>query len=182
MIRTRVGYAGGTTRNPTYHDLGDHTETLQVEFDPTQVTYADLLEVFWGEHSPASRSWSRQYKAAVFYHSDEQERLALSTRDRKAVELGSKVHTEILPATTFTPAEDYHQKYYLRRHRGILREFKAMYPREGDVIASTAAARVNGYLAGHGSRHQFESEIDSLGVSPEARLVLRKAAGKNGRP
>jgi methionine-S-sulfoxide reductase len=181
VIRTRVGYAGGLKSHPTYHDLGDHTETLQVDFDPSRITYGALLDVFWAEHNPGSRSWSRQYMAAIFYHTDQQRQLALTTRDREAAKLGSKVYTEVLPASTFTQAEEYHQKYSLRGHRGILREFKAMYPQERDLIASTAVARANGYLAGHGTRQQLESEIDGLGLSPEARLALRKAVGRNGR-
>lgn len=120
--------------------------------------------------------------AAVFYHNDEQKRLALATRDRMASDLGSKVHTAVLPATTFTRAEDYHQKYSLQGHRGILREFQAMYPQAADLIESTAAARVNGYLAGYGNRQQLEHEVDRLGVSREARLTLLNVGGRDGRP
>jgi len=116
--------------------------------------------------------------AAIFYHTDRQRESALATRDRVAAKRGSRVHTEILPAATFTPAEDYHQKYYLRGHKGILREFKAMYPRDSDFTASTAAARVNGYVGGYGSRRQLETEIEDLGVSADARLALLKSVGR----
>ena len=68
MIRTRVGYAGGTTNNPTYRALGDHAETIQVDYDPTQISYEELLEAFWTSHSPTSRPWSRQYASIIFYH------------------------------------------------------------------------------------------------------------------
>ncbi|MDZ7761250.1 MAG: peptide-methionine (S)-S-oxide reductase [Desulfovermiculus sp.] len=68
MVRTRVGYSGGKKPNPTYHDLGDHTETLQVDYDPEAVSYPKLLEVFWESHSPEQSALSRQYMAAVFYH------------------------------------------------------------------------------------------------------------------
>ena len=82
MIRTRVGYAGGAKENPTYHNLGDHTETLQIDYDSSKISYEKLLELFWEEHDPTSRSWSRQYKAVVFYHDEEQKRLAIAGRDR----------------------------------------------------------------------------------------------------
>jgi methionine-S-sulfoxide reductase len=182
VIRTRVGYAGGTTPNPTYERIGDHTETLQIDFDPATIGYDELLEVFWAEHDPGSRPWSRQYMAAIFYHDDRQRDAAVASRERVAARRGIKVVTEVLPVAAFTLAEDYHQKYYLRGHRGILREFKAMYPRESDFVASTAAARANGYLSGYGNGRQLDSEIDALGLSAQAQTTLRKKVGRTGRP
>jgi len=105
----------GTKRNPTYHDLGDHSETVQIDFDPTRLSYEQLLDVFWKAHDSASRSWSRQYRAALFFHNEGQKRSAQESRDREAARIRGKVQTEILPAAEFYPAEDYHQKYYLRQ-------------------------------------------------------------------
>ena len=76
MIRTRVGYTGGTLENPTYHHLGDHTESVQVDYDPARIDYAALLDAFWQGHNPAASSFSRQYMAAVFYHDETQRQLA----------------------------------------------------------------------------------------------------------
>ena len=171
-MRTRVGYSGGTKKNPTYHDLGDHSETIEMDFDPTQISYEKLLEVFWQAHDPTSRSWSRQYKAAVFFHNDAQEKLAIETRDREAVTKKNKILTEILPFTGFYLAEGYHQKYYLRQKTELMREFAAMYSDDGDFINSTAAARVNGYVAGYGTYAMLLTEISSLGLSPEATKKL----------
>ena len=175
MIRTRVGYAGGAKENPTYHNLGDHTETLQVDYDPSKISYEKLLELFWEEHDPTGRSWSRQYKAVVFYHDEEQKRSALASRDRLAAKLGKTIHTEVLPFTHFYAAEDYHQKYRLRADRVLREEFAAFYPDEADLRESTAAARVNGYLDGWGTRAELEDEIDALGLSERARERLRAA-------
>jgi len=145
------------------------------------VTYAELLEVFWAAHNPTSRSWSRQYKTAVFYHNEEQKRLAAATRERVAAQVRSHVYTEVLPASTFTLAEGYHQKYYLRQHRELLRAFTTKFPEAEELVASTAVARVNGYLAGHGSAEQLAREIDGLGISPSGRLALQKSVGQRGR-
>ena len=79
-----MGYSGGSRKDPTYNSLGDHTETLEIDFDPARVSYKELLEVFWKNHSPRTASWSRQYMAAVFVHDDEQKRLAGESRDRVA--------------------------------------------------------------------------------------------------
>ena len=118
--------------------------------------------------------------SAVFYHNEEQKRLALATRDREAARRGSPVTTQILPATEFWLAEDYHQKYMLRRRSNLMREFQAMYPDEKDFVSSTAAARVNGYLGGNGSAAALEKELPSLGLSPGSSEALREAS-RRGR-
>jgi peptide-methionine (S)-S-oxide reductase len=151
--------------NPTYHSLGDHTETVQIDFDPTKVSYEKLLEVFWKSHSPGSRSWSRQYKAVVFFHNEEQKRLALESRDRLAAEIKGKIYTEVLPFSGFYLAEAYHQKYRLQQDGGLMREFRAIYPDAQDFVNSTAAARVNGYLGGYGTPEELQRELTTLGLS-----------------
>jgi peptide-methionine (S)-S-oxide reductase len=170
VLRTRVGYAGGQKKNPTYYSLGDHTETVQVDYDPGQISYAQLLAVFWATPNRCALDGDRQYMSAIFYHNDAQKKLALQTRDREAAKGG--VASEVLPATAFYVAEDYHQKYLLRQETSLMREFRAMYPDAKDFMNSTAAARVNGYLAGHGSEEMIRKEIDQLGLSPEARQML----------
>lgn len=161
MIRTRVGYTGGTRANPTYRALGDHSEAVEIDFDPTVVSYGDLLEIFWKSHDPGSRSPSRQYRSSIFYHGEEQRRLALESRNEKEAGIG-KVYTEILPATTFYPAEAYHQKYYLRQRLDLLRELQKIYPGEKDLVDSKAAALINSYLAGNGSCAATRSELKEL--------------------
>jgi peptide-methionine (S)-S-oxide reductase len=158
VIRTRVGYTGAEQLNPTYHELGGHSEALQVDFDPEVVSYGDLLAIFWKAHNPASEAWSAQYKAAIFYHDEEQQRLAVETSARVERELGQPVVTEILPASPFYRAEAYHQKYRLRRHAEWLRQLELVYPDPAAFTDSTAAARLNGHLAG------FEIAQDPRGL------------------
>jgi peptide-methionine (S)-S-oxide reductase len=172
VVRTRVGYTGGTKQNPTYYHLGDHTETVQVDYDPAQTSYERLLAVFWATHNSCAQSGVRQYMSAVFYHNEAQKMVALKTRDREQAKRGVRIATEILPATVFYVAEDYHQKYLLRSETSLMTEFRAMYPDTKDFTNSTAAARVNGYLGGHGSKEMVDKEIDKLGLSPEARQTL----------
>jgi methionine-S-sulfoxide reductase len=174
VIRTRVGYSGGTQKDPTYHNLGDHSETVQMDFDPTRLSYEELLEIFWNSHSPESRSWSTQYKIALFYHNEEQKRLALESRGRVAERMKGKVRTEILPATEFYLAENYHQKYYLQLSPVLMRDFRAIYPNSSDFINSTAAARVNGYIGGYGSKADFQANLGLLGLSPEGSKRLQE--------
>jgi len=169
-----VGYAGGTTADPTYRTIGDHSETVQIDFDPSHLTYADLLATFWASHRPTSPAFSRQYASIIFVHDEEQQTAAEESKRAAAVRLG-RVYTDIVPFERFYLAEDYHQKYRLRNSARLYREFRSFYPAAADFRESTAAARVNGYLDGWGSREELEAEIESFGLSAEGEAVLRKA-------
>ena len=172
MVRTRVGYAGGRQPNPTYHHMGDHTETVQVDFDPQRISYTDLLEVFWRSHKPTSRSSSFQYMRAVFYHDEQQRKLALESKAALERQLGETVQTAVVPLRSFTVAEDYHQKYILKQNYVLKAEMTGIYPHHGDFVDSTAVARLNGYAGGHGTVEQLAREIDRLGLSEAGRRAL----------
>ena len=183
MVRTRVGYAGGTKPHPTYRNLGDHTETVEVDYDPTQISYGDLLEVFWASHHAGSAPWSRQYMNVIFYHNDEQKRLAEESKARVAAKTGSPVQTAILPATPFTLAEDYHQKYYLKMAPLLFQDISRYYPNSQDLVASKAAARLNGYVGGFGSLARLKEELPELGLSAgTGQQLLAAVATQPGHP
>jgi peptide-methionine (S)-S-oxide reductase len=126
VLDAAVGYTGGHTENPTYKDVctdrTGHAEVVQVTFDPAQVSYEKLLEVFWEEHDPTQVNrqgpdFGKQYRSAIFFHSPEQE--AIAKKSKAALEASGKfrrpIATEITPATTFYRAEDYHQRYLEKR-------------------------------------------------------------------
>jgi hypothetical protein len=152
--------------------MGDHTETLQLDYDPDRISYEELLAVFWESHNPGRKTWRPQYKAAVFYHDEGQRELAVKTRDRLAAGLGGAIHTEILPYTGFTLAEDYHQKYYLQGASTFREDLARYYPTAEQLVDSTAAARINGYLGGYGHMADLLRTVDSLGLSVEVRKRL----------
>jgi peptide-methionine (S)-S-oxide reductase len=161
VIRTRVGYAGGTTENPTYHNLGDHTETIQIDYDPTQISYEQLLDIYWDSHNPTVQPWSRQYMSIVFYHGSEQRELAMERKQREEASSGRRVYTEVIPFSKFHLAEDYHQKYYLQQVPELMEELAAIYPNFADFIDSTAAARINGYVGGHVTFQKLQEQLNS---------------------
>jgi peptide-methionine (S)-S-oxide reductase len=154
--------------------LGDHTETIQIDYDPSVISYENVLGIFWASHNPDAPSWSRQYMSIIFFHNDEQKRLATVSRDLQAAKTKGRIFTEIFPLTEFYLAEDYHQKYRLRLERDLMRELRAMYPEEEDFLNSTAAARINGYLGGYGTLEDLMEELPGFGLSPEAGKKLIK--------
>jgi len=144
VVRTRVGYAGGTHSNPTYHDLGDHSEAIQVEYDPTVVSFADLLDVAVANHDPRRQPRKRQYQSVLFFESND-ERDAIETR---LAEIPVTVETRVEPLDTFSLAEDYHQKYNLRSDAARLAAFEDAGYGDPAIRDSPAAARLNAAVAG----------------------------------
>ncbi|MHB1947538.1 MAG: peptide-methionine (S)-S-oxide reductase MsrA [Gammaproteobacteria bacterium] len=126
VISTRVGYIGGHTKNPTYQDVCSdetgHAEAVEIEYDPEKISYHDLLTLFWNNHNPTTLNRQgpdvgSQYRSAIFFHSDEQEKLAKESKEKleKEKKFSQPVTTQILAAGEFYPAEDYHQKYLAKR-------------------------------------------------------------------
>jgi peptide-methionine (S)-S-oxide reductase len=126
VISATSGYAGGTTEDPTYEDVCSHqtghAEVVEVEFDPSQVTYEQLLDIFWSNHDPTTHNRQgpdigSQYRSVVFYHSPEQKTAAEAKKDEldKSGRFRRPIVTQIEPAPAFYRAEEYHQQY-LRKH------------------------------------------------------------------
>jgi peptide-methionine (S)-S-oxide reductase len=128
VASTAVGYMGGTLSNPTYEDVctdkTGHAEVVQVEYDPAQVSYEQLLDLFWQIHDPTTMNRQgpdigTQYRSVVFYHTPEQ-KAAAEARKEAVQQRGSfrkPIVTQIVPASTFWRAEEYHQKYLLKHGR-----------------------------------------------------------------
>jgi peptide-methionine (S)-S-oxide reductase len=126
VVSTTSGYTGGSVENPTYYQVSagstGHVESVQVTYDPSQTSYETLLEVFWKNVDPVDNQGqfcdkSSQYRSAIFAHNEQQQSLA--TASKQAIGnldqfQNTAIATEILPAQTFYPAEDYHQDYYLK--------------------------------------------------------------------
>ena len=129
VTKTTVGYTGGDTLSPTYEDVcsneSGHAEVVQIEYDPAVVGYDALLDVFWSNHNPTTLNRQgpdigTQYRSVIFFHDENQK--AAAERSRAALDSSGKwnkpIITEIVPAVTFYPAEDYHQQYLAKRGLG----------------------------------------------------------------
>jgi len=118
-----TGYAGGEKENPSYEEVSSgqtgHVEAVQIEYDRKEVSYEELLEVFWHTHNPTEANRQGpdagpQYQAAIFYHDEEQRTLAEESKNKIAGELNQPIMTQILPFKNFFPAEEHHQDYFAK--------------------------------------------------------------------
>ncbi len=141
--------------DPTYRRLGDHSEALQVDFDSTIISFERLLQEFWQEHDPCGASWSTQYKAVLFYGSEAQRRAAQASAEAVAAATGRSIMTEVVALDRFWPAEDYHQKYALRRNAELTENLLRLLGSEAELRDSVLATKLNAYCAG---------EIDLAGL------------------
>jgi peptide-methionine (S)-S-oxide reductase len=124
VTKTRVGYTGGHTENPTYEDVCSHTtghaEVVEVTYDDERLSYGDLLRVFWDKHDPTQlnrQGWDigDQYRSAIFFHDAEQQEEATRSKAQQQGRYTRPVVTQVEPAQTFYEAEDYHQQYLEKR-------------------------------------------------------------------
>ena len=120
VTKTTVGYMGGNTKNPTYEqvctDKTGHAEVIQIEYDEKQVTYEELMELFWDIHDPTQLNRQgpdigKQYRSVIFYHTDLQKKQAEVSKKENQKKFEKKIATDIIPSVEFYPAEEYHQKY-----------------------------------------------------------------------
>ena len=130
ITKTTVGYMGGNLKNPTYKDVctdkTGHAEAVQVTYDPSIVSYEDLLEIFWNIHNPTTlnrQGWDvgTQYRSVVFYHNEDQKKKAIELKEKldKSGKYKKSIVTEIVPIKEFYRAEDYHQRYYEKHNKSV---------------------------------------------------------------
>ncbi len=130
VVNAKVGYTGGKTKNPTYEmvcsDSTGHAEAVDVEYDPSKVSYDGLLDVFWGIHDPTQLNRQgpdvgTQYRSAIFYHNEKQKKAATASKNKleKSGKYKKPIMTQIVPVSDFYKAEEYHQKYFEKK--GALR-------------------------------------------------------------
>lgn len=182
MVRTRIGYCGGSTPNPTYRSISDYTETVQLEFDPKVITYEELLTEFWDGHNPF-RPASTQYASRIFTHGLEQAAAVEKSKAAfEAANSGRKVATAISECGDFYSGEHYHHKYYLQQNAELtaaLCSFDGIRSVTGDVDAfadSALLTKINGFYGGNGSRSQMDAYLAEKAVPAELADVIKRSA------
>ncbi|CAM4401196.1 peptide-methionine (S)-S-oxide reductase MsrA [Paenibacillus tarimensis] len=176
VLRTSTGYAGGSAPAPTYKQMGDHSEMVEVEYDPAVIALDELLNVFWSHHKPVNINGYKglQYRSLLLYRDEEQRRAMLKIKALREREIG-ELATDIQPYEHFYRAEDKHQKYYLKRYPDAVAKLEQLYPSPGKMIDSTLAARLNGIAKGYSGMERLRSEISGWPLEPAVRnMVLRQ--------
>ena len=143
-----------------------------MDYDPTVISYEQLLSAFWNSHDATYPTYTAQYRSAIFYTTEQQKKLASEALQAEEARIGKKIYTDIEPFSDFYIAEDYHQKYYLRNTIGVAKDLHAIYPDPADFRDSTAAARLNGYIGGYGDAETLNKNLDSLGLSESGKTTL----------
>lgn len=129
VVSTEVGFMGGTIKNPTYGQVcrgnSGHIEVVKIDYDPEIISYDELLDLFWNNHNPTTpnkQGWDvgEQYSSSIFYFDDEQKLIAEKSLEKMQEHTDSKIVTIIKKAGSFYPAEEYHQKYFMKKNNSIL--------------------------------------------------------------
>jgi len=172
VIRTRVGYAGGSLsgETPTYTQMGDYTEAVEIEYDPQVTSFEQLLDVFWKHHDPTAPNIT-QYMSAIFYNDEQQEKAAKLSMEQESKKRDVPLTTKIVPGERFYVAEDFHQKYFLLKYPKVLKDLELEF--SSRMVRSFIATRLNGYLGGYGTPKDFEAEVNQLGLPNNVEQFVR---------
>ncbi|KAI5721293.1 hypothetical protein M8J77_018753 [Diaphorina citri] len=149
---------------------GDHTEVTQVDYDPSVISYKEILRIFWKHHDPTVQM-KTQYRSMILHVNPEDKEVAEKSLAEEKTKHRKPITTLVVPFKRFYDAEDYHQKYRLRQHSEL--QPKLNFKSEDCYKTSHLAARLNGYVVGFGGIKQFEEEADQLGLSEDVKNYVR---------
>lgn len=171
VIHTCTGYAGGTTAAPTYREMGDHTEVVQLTFNPQLLSFEEIVKRFWDSHNPVNINdyKGNQYRSLLMVHNDRQS-AAIQHMIEQWRELGqSEPATAIIPYSVFYRAEDRHQKYYLQRYPDAMEKLGMLFSTQAELLGSTLAARLNGLAKGYTNLAIVIKELEQWDMDSSAR-------------
>ncbi|WP_434303156.1 peptide-methionine (S)-S-oxide reductase [Clostridium botulinum] len=172
VIKTYVGYTGGSTLFPTYNSIGNHLETVEIYYDSSKIAFEDLLMVFEKNHNYTTRPNLLQYNSAILYNNENEKELCLNWKKSKEEELTKEVLTKISPIEKFYYAEFYHQKYYVQLEPVIMSNLRSKFSTGNDLISSPLCHKLNAYLAGYSSLKNLNKEIKDFNLSKDAKNRL----------
>ncbi len=158
--------------------MGDHTEVIQIDFDPQTITYSQMLAHFWSAHSPWHPMRGMQYRNVLLVENESQKQTAEASKAALEAKENRLVQTRIETLGHFTRAENYHQKYALRRHTEMAREYLDALGDGDSFTDSTATMRLNAYLAGYGDLEQIAKDTPHLGLSQKNERAFRSQTSR----
>jgi len=170
VMTSCVGYTGGITKQPTYRNMGDHTETVEITYNPNTITYEELLQFFWKNHNPFTKN-RRQYMSAIFCYGEEQLTKAKLSMVEIQKQYSQPICTVIQLAKEFYIAEDYHQKYLLRKHPTLLKSLKLS---PEDIVSSYAASKLNAFINNDSTNEHFLEVCQDLSLSEDQITYIKR--------
>lgn len=179
VVRTTVGFAGGTAADPEYASIGGHAEAVRIEYDPSRIHYGALLDRFWTAVDPALTPAKRRYQPLLAPQTNAQAEQARASRTAAVERHAGAQRVEIVEGSSFHPAASHHQKYKLRRYDDVMAAFRAMLPGDEAVARSPAATLANGYAGGHRDPSRLADDQEQLGLPDDAIETLRAAARRH---
>lgn len=165
VIRTRVGYTGGKSTMPSYDDLGNHIEVIEVDYNPAVITYEGLVKAYFEYYDATVRPYSQRVKSVVFYRTNKEKRIASNIKAQVSKQVNQALFTEIDPVDVFYLAESEHQLSYLKKETSLYGEITQIFPDEELQLLSVLASKLNGIIAGFGSEEQVLLVLKDSGLS-----------------
>jgi peptide-methionine (S)-S-oxide reductase len=174
ITRTRTGFAGGTTDNPHTRHAGDHTEVVDIEFDPEIVSLETILNVFWSSHNPVNINNYRErlYQSLVLYRDPAQREVIQAVMKSREERGNGMPDTEVASYAGFYPSEARNQKFYLKRFPDAIAKLKTLFAADEELADSMLAARLNGLAKGYTNMEKIIEEIRTWPISAEEQEAI----------
>lgn len=171
VLRTRVGYSGGKSPNPSYEVVDLHTEVVEIDYDPEVISYGELIDIFFSSHNETLRPYDQRVKSLIFYRNDEEYGVAKSKLDaiRAKTPDDESVYTELKSFEIFYLAEPEHQNRSLKLETSLYHELEDIFGSDDQMLLSILVSKLNGYIYGYGTLEGALELLDLSGLSEQSK-------------
>lgn len=180
VLRTRVGYAGGNSTNPSYDNLGNHVEVFEVDYDPEILSYATMVELYFTTYDATARPFSQRVASVIYYRNKDEQVIAEQIKSSLEAASEEGIFTILRPIDTFYLAEEKHQLSYLKQEVSLYAELQVMFDEEDQLLLSILASKLNGFIAGYGHEEDFEHVLSKSSLSQASLDRLRTIRSNQG--
>ncbi len=178
VLRTRTGYAGGRSTDPSYKNLEWHTEVVEIDYDPAVISYEDLVALFFAFHDENLRPYDQRVKSLIFFRSEAEETHARQAISRQREVTGKPVFTEAKEMDVFYLAEPEHQNRTVKREVSLYGELTEIFETDDRLQQSILVSKLNGFVYGYGSPEDLEDLLNQLGLSDMSKGRVREIHGR----
>lgn len=173
VLRTRVGYASGTTGTPSYDNLGDYVEVLEVDYNPEVISYGDLVELYFEYYDATARPISLRVKPIIYYRNESEMTIATKIKKQQEAASDKGLFVVIQALDTFYLAEPKHQLSYLKQEISLFEELRMIYETDEALLLSTLTSKLNGLIIGYGDEETLEKVLSQSSLSEASQNRMR---------